>query len=241
MITSIMQPTFLPGLSFFSLIIQSDNFVFLDNVKFQKQSWQQRNQILINDKKNWIIVPVKKSEKKQINQITILDENIHKVILKTIKQNYCKTKFFNEYWESFEDIFIKSCNTKNLSILNISIIKWICEKLKIDCNFSNSSSYDNSQSKIERLISINKKLNTSIYLSPIGSYDYLSEAESKFTKQNIDLVFNNYDEIKSVNENNKLNLSIIDLLFNCGFSSKKIISKGVGKPYNSSEINKINT
>ena len=51
MITSIMQPTFLPGLSFFSLLIQSDNFVFLDNVNFQKQSWQQRNQIIINKKK----------------------------------------------------------------------------------------------------------------------------------------------------------------------------------------------
>ncbi len=240
MITSIMQPTFLPGLSFFSLIIQSDNFVFLDNVQFQKQSWQQRNQILINDKKSWLVVPIKKSEKKQINQIKIFNENIHIKILKTIKQNYSKTKFFDQYWESFERIFIKSCDTRYLSVLNINIIRWICEMLKIDCNFSTSSSYGNNRSKIERLISINKKLNTSIYLSPIGSYNYLSNSKSIFKKQDIDLVFNNYNEIKSVNENNRLNLSVIDLLFNYGFSSKKIISKGIGKPYSVLEMNKIN-
>ena len=240
MITAIMQPTFLPGLNYFSLIIQSDNFVFLDNVQFVKRSWQQKNKILINNKKSWVIIPVKKNEKKKINEIIILDENVKKKILMTIKLNYCKTKFFNEYWDDFEYTFIKSCNTKSLSILNINIIKWICEKLKIDCNFSNSSSYETSQSKTERLISINKKLNTSVYLSPIGSYKYLSTAERKFKTQNIGLVFNNYDEIKSVNENNKLNLSILDLLFNFGISSKKIISKGIGKPYNSIEMNKIN-
>ena len=236
MITSIMQPTFLPGLSFFSLIIQSDNFVFLDNVQFQKQSWQQRNQIMINDKKSWIIVPIKKSEKKEINQIKILNDNIHKKILKTIKQNYCKTQFFDEYWESFEKIFIKSCDTRYLSVLNINIIKWICEKLNINCNFSISSNYGNSQSKIERLISINKKLNTSIYLSPIGAYNYLSNSKIKFKNHNIDLVFNNYDETKSIIDNKRLNLSVIDLLFNYGYSSKKIILKGIGKRYSPLEM-----
>ena len=134
MITSIMQPTFLPGLSFFSLLIQSDNFVFLDNVNFQKQSWQQRNQIIINKKKSWLIIPVKKNGKK-INEIKSADKKIYKRILMTIKQNYSKSKFFNDYWEEFEDIFIKNFKTESLSELNISLIKWACKKLKIKCKF----------------------------------------------------------------------------------------------------------
>jgi hypothetical protein len=230
-----MQPTFLPGLSFFSLLIQSDNFVFLDNVNFQKQSWQQRNQIIINKKKSWLIIPVKKNGKK-INEIKIADKKIYKRILMTIKQNYSKSKFFNDYWEEFEDIFIKNFKTESLSELNISLIKWACKKLKIKCNFYQSSTFETNLSRIDRLISINKILKSDIYLSPIGSIAYLSDSVHKFNQYKINLVFNNYDEIQSVNKSEKMNLSIIDLIFNFGAYSKKIILKGIGKPYTYEQI-----
>ena len=42
---AIMQPTFLPWLGYFDLMDQVDTFIFLDNVQFEKQSWQQRNRI----------------------------------------------------------------------------------------------------------------------------------------------------------------------------------------------------
>jgi hypothetical protein len=58
MITSIMQPTFLPSPIYLSLIYQADNFVFLDNVQFSKQSWQQRNLIITKNGPLWITLPV---------------------------------------------------------------------------------------------------------------------------------------------------------------------------------------
>ena len=36
----ITQPTFIPWLGYFDLIDQSETTVFLDDVKFSKQSWQ---------------------------------------------------------------------------------------------------------------------------------------------------------------------------------------------------------
>ena len=42
---AIMQPTFLPWIGYFSLIDKVDEFIFLDNVQFDKRSWQQRNKI----------------------------------------------------------------------------------------------------------------------------------------------------------------------------------------------------
>ena len=42
---AISQPTYLPWLGYFDLIDQVDRFVVLDNVQFEKQSWQQRNRI----------------------------------------------------------------------------------------------------------------------------------------------------------------------------------------------------
>ena len=43
MIIAIIQPTFLPWCGYMSLIDYVDEVVFLDNVQFDKRSWQQRN------------------------------------------------------------------------------------------------------------------------------------------------------------------------------------------------------
>ncbi len=42
----INQPTYLPWAGYFDLIDQSSVFVFLDDVQFDRQSWQQRNRII---------------------------------------------------------------------------------------------------------------------------------------------------------------------------------------------------
>ena len=66
---SIMQPTYLPWAGYFGLMMLSDYFVFLDDVQFERRSWQQRN--YIKNKKDIInlTVPViKKRFKRSKNQ-----------------------------------------------------------------------------------------------------------------------------------------------------------------------------
>ena len=73
-ICSIMQPTYLPWAGYFNLISSSDFFVFLDDVQFSKQSWQNRNRILIGDKMHWLTVPVlRENLKDKIYKIKIDD------------------------------------------------------------------------------------------------------------------------------------------------------------------------
>ena len=45
---AISQPTFFPWQGYFALIDYVDEFIFLDNVQFDKRSWQQRNYIKLN-------------------------------------------------------------------------------------------------------------------------------------------------------------------------------------------------
>ena len=52
---SIMQPCFLPWCGYFYLIIKSNIFVFLTNVKLEKNSWQTKNMILAK-KKNYLLM-----------------------------------------------------------------------------------------------------------------------------------------------------------------------------------------
>jgi hypothetical protein len=58
MILGISQPTFLPWAGYFGLLDFVDEFVFLDDVQFNKRSWQQRNNIKINNQTFFLTVPV---------------------------------------------------------------------------------------------------------------------------------------------------------------------------------------
>ena len=51
MICSIIQPTFFPWSGYFNIIYNSDLVIFLDDAQYSKNSWHNRNQIVINKKK----------------------------------------------------------------------------------------------------------------------------------------------------------------------------------------------
>ena len=59
MIVSIHQPQYLPWDNFFRKIKKSDYFIYLDNVEFQKNGLQNRNQIKTASGSTWLTVPVK--------------------------------------------------------------------------------------------------------------------------------------------------------------------------------------
>lgn len=224
MITSIMQPTFIPSAIYFSLILQSDNFVFLDNVKFSKQSFQQRNIILTSGGPKWITLPIDKSDTSQIKNIKIkLNSNLIKKNLKTIKENYSKTKFFNKYFPQLEKIFDQK--DESLSSFNIKIIKWLCDCFEIQSNFFMASDLTNNNDKIKRLIEICTNLKTKVYLSTEGAKIYLRENEKFFKEKNIQIKYNNFDN-KNFTLNNKI-LSALHFLFIDGPKTLYIIKKSI--------------
>ena len=52
-----MQPTYLPWAGYFNLMALVDVFVFLDDVQFERQSWQTRNRILLQGREHLLVVP----------------------------------------------------------------------------------------------------------------------------------------------------------------------------------------
>jgi len=230
MITSIMQPTFLPSPIYLSLIYQADNFVFLDNVQFSKQSWQQRNIIITEKGPLWITVPILKKKNKVINkiEIDIKNKSIRKII-DSIKFSYSKKKYFNKYFPELEKIILE--DNKLLSKLNIKIIKWLCKSFKINSNFFYASDLmkkiKDDNSKVLRLINMCKFLKTKIYLSPVGAKNYLEQAKDRFRENNIKIVYNNFN--LSPFEIDNSNPSAIDLLFSKGEMGLKRIIKSINE------------
>tara|TARA_Y100001933_G_C18767307_1_gene466638 strand:+ start:36 stop:698 length:663 start_codon:yes stop_codon:yes gene_type:complete len=220
-----MQPTYLPWIGYFSLIKNVDTFVFLDSVQFAKRSWQQRNKIKTNNGTKWLTVPVlSKGKREQLIKDTIIynESNFCKDHIKSIEFNYCKAKYFKPESNSLFNIL--RSNSDYIADLNIEIIRYLSQRLRIKTKFIRSRDLDCKGSKADLLASICSILHATEYISPPGSKDYL-EVSDAFKKLDI-LV--NYFEYKHPIYDQLWGdflpyMSAIDLLFNCGDNAIKYI------------------
>ena len=232
--TLITQPTFLPWIGYFDLISDSDNIVFLDDVQFEKRSWQQRNSIVTKNGLEWISIPVKTKGKRNqlINEVEINNKEINFLKMKKkITQNYSKSKYFKNYEKEFFKIFSEELNSSRLINLNINFILWILKILKIKKKIYLSSKFNLKKKSTEKIIDICKILKTKNYLSTYGSKIYLERDTEIVKKSKINVFFHNY---KHPIYNQCFNsfykyASIIDLLFNEGPNAYSIIKSGGSK------------
>jgi len=229
MIVSVHQPQYLPWIGFFHKILKSDCFVFLDKVQYKKREYQNRNKIRTKDGWIWLTVPVisKGLDKQSINDVRI-DNSINWQArhYKSLRSWYGKAKYYNEHISFLEDVYLnRSWDT--LIDLNIFMIKYLLEKLDIKTPVYLESEIGTTKSSTERIIEICKKLNGDTYLSGTGGREYLEEG--MFKEEKIDLIYQDfvhpqYNQCFSVNEDSFIShMAVIDLLFNEGLTSGKIL------------------
>jgi hypothetical protein len=223
----ILQPGYLPWLGFFEQFIFSEVFVFLDDVKYTKQDWRNRNRIRINNKVGWIYltVPViKTNENTLIKDVRInYKENWIEKQKNILKAVYKKTKYFEEIYL----IIKKHLNQKyvNLIDLDVNLILEICKYLKINRKILFSSNLEvKTKDKNLRLIEICKKTEIDYFYDGAAAEAFIDLKQ--FNKEGIKIEFQNYihSEYKQLFEPFIPYMSIIDLLFNYGKSSLNYIS-----------------
>ena len=97
---AICQPHFIPWIGYFYLIKKSSKIIFLDNVQYNRRSWQNRAHIKashnLDDKKLLSLHVKDNSRKKMINEIFIKNEN-EDLFLNNIKNSYSKSPHFEKY------------------------------------------------------------------------------------------------------------------------------------------------
>ena len=221
------QPQFLPYLGLYNKILQSNKFIFLDDVKFKNSSWHART-IVKNHQDHTVqlIIPCSKknSSSYNIKDIVITDDRWKKKHLKILETIYKNTKNFDEIFNIIKQIIsIKSNYLVDYTIPSMSIF---LEKL----GYSKKQIFIQSkEEKIEGdkngfLINLTKKFNGNVYLSGLGGKKYIDE--KKFTENNIIHKFNDLEHPKYTQFGNKFipQLSIIYAAFNIGTTRlKKLI------------------
>jgi len=229
-----MQPTFNPWLGYFDLIDYVDKFIFLDNVQLNQQSWQTRNKIKVQNKEFLFTLPIQKhiSKKELMIKDTLLDFrkfDFRKKLLKTIEQNYTKARCFHEVHAFIKEIILY--DTVYLSQYNINIINKIVHKIGINTKLILLSETDfcQEESKGDLVLKICQYFNTTQYISPLGSKEYLNKVKDQFIQNNIQIYYQYYKHpvYRQLGSEFIQYLGIFDLLYNEGFeNSRKIIIGG---------------
>lgn len=226
MIVACHQPNYLPWTGYFYKIMKSDVFVAMDSVQFPRgRSWVNRNRIKTDKGNSWLTVPVQKKGKGLQNIRDVLISNEHnwkKKHLLSLFHCYKKAPYFNEYIPFFEDIYKK--DWEKLLSLNLCLLKFIIKELDIDKKIILCSEIDAQGKGTDLILDICKKVNGVVYLSGYGGRKYIDK--DRLEKNGIRLEIHNFKSpvYPQLFGDYISNLSIVDILFNCGKKAKDIIS-----------------
>lgn len=226
---AIMQPTFLPWVGYFALLDHVDLLILLDDVQFDKRSWQQRNRIKTAQGPQWLSVPVltKGLRNQSIMDAQVQDANrFCEMALKSIQHAYGKAPYYEAVCTAIEPAFIASRH--GLCALNIALIEALAGLLDISTRVVKSSQTPVSSAKALRLADLCKNYNATNYISPPGSRSYL-EGDRELCQAGVNLLYFQYDHPiwPQLHGESLQHISALDLVMNALPHSRDIMRSGM--------------
>nr|WP_255731208.1 WbqC family protein [Solibacillus sp. MA9] len=219
---AIHQPNYIPWIGFFDKIDQVDKFVLIDKAHHSKSGFLNRNKIKTPEGEFMLTVPLK-TKQIPINEIHIANNSKWQEIhWKIIETNYKKCPYWSDYRNGFEQIY--SIKWDKIATLNIALIEHFKSLLTIKTELLLESDFEiDFGQRNSRNVNITSYLNGDVYVSGTGAQVYNDPSE--FHAQQIQLVYQNFKHPIYPQRfgNFQPNLSIIDMLFNCGPETINII------------------
>jgi hypothetical protein len=222
MILSVHQPQYLPWLGFFDKISRSDIYVSLDQVQYMNRGFIHRNKIKTPNGWIWLTIPVNYEQGCRIDEVMINNDidwaDRH---IKSIKMIYSNTPFFKKYWNELESIYKKKW--ERLVDFDEELLSWTLKVLGIKVKYLKMSDMKIEGDSTLRIINMCKELGCNTYLSGSGGKEYMDEG--LFGKESINLEYQHFEHPVYEQKFGDFipGLCILDLLFNCGDESLKII------------------
>jgi hypothetical protein len=236
-----MQPYFFPYVGYFQAIAAVDRYVLYSNLNYIVDGWIHRNRILgAGGEVFYILVDVvKKSSYKRIREIKLDNSRgWRRKVLKSISMNYAKRPFFRAVYPVVESVI--DSNAQYLHELNELGIRAICrfldlateivddddrfpaleEKLaKVDSDDYSGFPYLGGRRptrKVLRVIDVCRCEGAGTFVNAMGGQELYDKSE--FASYGIELRFVRTGNVvyKQGSGSFVPNLSIIDVLMNCG-------------------------
>lgn len=229
---AIMQPYFFPYIGYFSLIMQSDEFIVFDTPQFMRKGWIERNRIgKLTGGSVYIKVPLNKADlSTKIKDMSIDNTSDWRgKILSQLEIYKKRAPFYDDVLALIKEVL----NTETSSIvhLNKTALEKVCNYLSIDRKFKVFSEMnleiESPQAPDEWALNICKALDVKSYVNAAGGESFFDQ--KKYTNNNIQLCFINQpiEKYKQFGHEFEPGLSIIDvMMFNSPEEIIQMLSQG---------------
>lgn len=223
------QPNYIPWPGYFVKMSQCDIFFILDTAQFQTgSSLDNRNLIKTSQGTQLLTVPVRRKGMglQRFNEVTVVPgwKRHH---LMALKVNYAKAPHYKEIFPMMEQVLHDNGYLIDTNIAFIKLVHDLLE-LKTKLVFLSDLPQFCHLRKNELITSICRHFSADCYLSGIGGKAY--NDPSIYKEHDIKLEYLDYQPIEypQLWGNFIPNLSIVDMLFNCGSTgTRKLLLKEV--------------
>jgi hypothetical protein len=220
---AIHQPQFFPYPGFFNKLSLADTFVIMDDVQYDKR-YTNRNRILAPQGPIWLTVPINKANKFMENRAVEVNNSMPwmREHWMKISYSYKNSKWFHLYGGYLEALYKERHDL--LFELDLETTKAVMGWLGIEIPIILESELGVKGEGTDRLVNACKAVGADAYISGSGGHNYMEEGA--FKEQGIRLEYQRYAptpyQQRFVDEFVP-NLSILDMLFNLGPESGKIV------------------
>jgi hypothetical protein len=214
------QTQYMPYPGVLHKLFNSDVFVFLDNVQYVKQEFQNRNRIRTPDGWQWLSIPVRHKSKPPIAEVFPVDGEWCDRHAKTVHAYYSHSPYLermNEFWqitEKYKESALSTIAFETTHYLALMIGGMEYKKVKVVLESELNLTREETSTATKRLLTLCERFNCDRYLSGAGAKAYLDKDPWK--KHNIELLWQDF-HLKPYRQQYagwEPNLSVVDLILN---------------------------
>ena len=199
---AIMQPYLFPYIGYFSLIKNTDHFVFFDTPQYIRKGWINRNRILGTKGKDiYFTVPVEKCPRETpIKDVKIsYNEDWQEKWMGQLTIYKKRAPYYATIMQLVRDVL--NCDTQYISEMAINSVIKTCQYLGIELNYDVYSKMNLPLFEVEApdewALGITREMKYDTYVNPPGGKTFFDA--NKYKKANIELEFLT-QEIQSKNK-----------------------------------------
>ena len=231
MVLTAHQPVYLPWLGLFHKISLAETFVSFDRVQYLPKDFNNRNRIKTPNGPIWLTVPVHKKghREKAIEEIEIDNRTPwQRKHWRSLEMSYGKAPYWPRYRDFFEDVYAREWT--HLAQLDDHMLLWFLSELGIEVAFERASDHEFRGAKSDLVLDMCLQLGATRYIFGALGRDYADTAA--FADAGVEAVFQEYRHPTYPQLHGEFEpyMSVVDLLFNCGDESARILTAGQPEP-----------
>lgn len=223
MLVGIHQLHYLPWLRYFEKIARSDVFIVLDDIQFAKNDWQNRNKIKTRAGATVLTLPVFQSLGQRLNEVRINNTlPWRRKHAQSILQAYVAAPCFEEHRPFIENIYADDWDY--MDDINRTMLAYYLDALGITTPVVYASTLDAPGVATERLINLIKAVGGDRYYSGAYALEVYLDAQA-LERAGIGLELQHWSApvYPQLHGEFVKDLSIVDLLMNCGPQSLDLL------------------